>query len=212
VVDNRPPQLLLASSSPRRRLLLAMLGVPFEVIAPNIDESSFAELPAMEAAVACASAKAAMALRLANARMTEPGPPPTPVLGVDTEVVHEGVSLGKPADDEAAWAMLRRLSGRQVEVVSGLALISAVRGEQTHASAVSRLQVAEVDDAAIEAYLGTGEHRDKAGGLAVQGAAKGFVTVIEGSRSNVYGLPLVETAALLAGVGIAVRQQRSGAL
>lgn len=189
-----------------------MLGVPFEVLAPNIDESRYAELPPDEAAVACASAKAVMALRLANAKMSEPGPPSIPVLGVDTEVVHEGVSLGKPADDEAAWAMLRRLSGREVEVVSGLALISAVRGEQTSASAVSRLQVAEIDDATIEAYLGTGEHRDKAGGLAVQGAAKGFVTVVEGSRSNVYGLPLVETARLLAGMGIAVRQHRSGGL
>lgn len=189
-----------------------MLGVPFEVIAPNIDESGFAAMPPVDAAIACASAKATMALRLANAERTEPGPPSTPVLGVDTEVVHEGASLGKPTDDDAAREMLRRLSGSQVDVVSGVALLSAVRGELTTASAISRLQVAEIDHAAIETYLASGEHTDKAGALAVQGAAKGFVTVVEGSRSNVYGLPLVETAALLAGVGIAVRQQRSGAL
>jgi septum formation protein len=215
VDDNRPPQLILASGSPRRRLLLAMLGVPFEVIVSGVDETEGSDdgIDPIAAVVDRARRKAARVSRIANGiRADEHGAEGLPVLGVDTEVVHDGEVLGKPEDDDDARAMLRRLSSSEIEVISGLVLVSPTDGTWSKASAVSRLAVDELTDETIDAYLAAGEHMDKAGGLAVQGAAKDFVTVTEGSRSNVYGLPLVETAALLAGVGIAVRQQRSGEL
>lgn len=215
MADHRPAQLVLASGSPRRRLLLAMLGVPFEVIVSGVDETdgSDADADPIAAVIDRARRKAARVSRIANGiRADEHGVEGVPVLGVDTEVVHDGDVLGKPVDDDDARAMLRRLSSSEVEVISGLVLVSPTDGTWSKASAVSRLAVDELTDATIDAYLAAGEHMDKAGGLAVQGAAKDFVTVTEGSRSNVYGLPLVETSALLAGVGIAVRQRRGGGL
>jgi septum formation protein len=215
VADHRPAQLVLASGSPRRRLLLAMLGVPFEVIVSGVDETdgSCADADPIAAVVDRARRKAARVSRITNGiQADEHGVEGVPVLGVDTEVVHDGETLGKPEDDDGARAMLRRLSGSEVEVISGLVLVSPTDRTWSNASAVSLLAVDDLTDETIDAYLAAGEHMDKAGGLAVQGAAKGFVTITRGSRSNVYGLPLVETAALLAGVGIAVRQQRSGGL
>ncbi len=189
-----------------------MLGVPFRVIVPDIAEPNDGDADPTDNAIACARRKASMAVRIANASDDTVGLLTLPVLGIDTEVILDGVALGKPDDDEHARAMLRRLSGHSIEVISGLALIEPSQGSFVTASALSVLTVDTLGDAAIDEYLATGDHMDKAGALAVQGAAKEFVTVVDGTRSNVYGLPLPETAGLLAGVGIAVRQRRGGAL
>ena len=189
-MDARQP-LVLASSSPRRRVLLTMLNIEVEVVPADVDELALADgLEPMEAVAAVAKAKAAS--------VDGDG---RPVLAADTIVVHETRILGKPADRAAAEVMLRRQSGSVVQVISCVALKHA-SGRIDDRVAISTLKVDTLDDAMIAEYLGTGEADDKAGALAVQGAARAFVTIITGSRSNVFGLPLAETIELLRSAGI----------
>jgi len=127
---------------------------------------------------------------------------PRPVLGADTEVVLDGEVFGKPRDAVHAAAMLTRLSGRTHEVLTGVALRS---GEDVaFALSVSRVTLRKLTAAEIERYVGSGEPLDKAGAYAIQGRAAAFVVHLEGSYSGVMGLPLYETAELLAKAGIAV--------
>jgi septum formation protein len=126
------------------------------------------------------------------------------VLGADTVVVIDGQPLGKPADPADARAMLRRLRGREHEVITGVAVVDALTGRSQSTAVVSRVQMAEYDDAAIEAYVATGESLDKAGAYAIQGQGSAMVAGLRGSFSNVVGLPLQQTAALLAEFGVRV--------
>jgi septum formation protein len=126
------------------------------------------------------------------------------VLGADTVVVIDGQPLGKPADPADARAMLRRLRGREHEVITGVAVVDALTGRSQSTAVVSRVQMAEYDDAAIEAYVATGEPLDKAGAYAIQGQGSAMVAGLRGSFSNVVGLPLQQTAALLAEFGVRV--------
>jgi septum formation protein len=126
------------------------------------------------------------------------------VLGADTIVVIEGAVLGKPAGPDEARAMLRRLRGRQHEVITGVAVVEARTGRAETVAVVSRVRMADYDEAAIEAYVATGEPLDKAGAYAIQGAGGALVAGLEGSFSNVVGLPLAETARLLAAFGVPV--------
>ena len=132
------------------------------------------------------------------------GPDPGLVLGADTIVVIDGEALGKPAGPDEARAMLRRLRGRTHEVITGVGLVDARTGRTETVSVVSRVRMARYDDAALEAYVATGEPFDKAGAYAIQGAGGALVAGLEGSFSNVVGLPLAETARLLAAFGVAV--------
>jgi septum formation protein len=197
-VTDRAP-VVLASSSPRRRVLLAMIQVPVDLRPADIDEAALGDsLDPLEAVVLLARAKAEA--------VDGDG---RPVLAADTIVSLDGAQLNKPADRHDAAAMLRRQSGKVVQVVSCVALKNA-DGVVDDRVAISTLQVAELDQPTITAYLATGEADDKAGALAVQGPAKDFVTIIDGSRSNVVGLPLAETAELLRDAGIAVADTRPG--
>jgi septum formation protein len=127
---------------------------------------------------------------------------PRPVLGADTEVVLDDVIFGKPADIDAARQMLAKLSGRRHDVITAV----AVKWEETVevALSVSHVTLKRLTAGEIERYVATEEPFDKAGGYAIQGRAGAFITRLEGSYSGVMGLPLAETAALLARIGRSV--------
>ena len=131
------------------------------------------------------------------------------VLGADTIVVIDGRALGKPADPDDGRTMLRALRARTHEVMTGIAVVDAATGRFAVDTVVSRVTMAAYSDAAIDAYIAGGEPLDKAGAYAIQGAGGALVAGLEGSRSNVIGLPLVATAALLGRFGVAVSVPRT---
>jgi septum formation protein len=183
-------RLTLASASPRRAELLAAAGIPFELITVEVDERPEPGEDAAAYVRRLASAKAKAAFRLAADAL---------VLGADTTVVVDGTILGKPTDDAEAAEMLRSLSGRWHDVVTGVALCSPMFDIATVER--SRVRFLPLSEAEISWYVSTGEPRDKAGGYAVQGFASRFVDRIEGSYSNVVGLPVASVYQLLRQVG-----------
>ena len=186
-----PRPLILASASPRRQRLLATAGIAFEVIPADIDESPQNGETPVDYVERLAAAKAqAVARRI--------GPePPRRVLGADTIVVLDGAILGKPRDAAHAVEILGRLVGRQHAVVTAVALAcSGTRAVRT-LTVTSRVRMRPAAAAELQQYVATGEPLDKAGAYAIQGGGRRFVTDLEGSESNVIGLPLDETLALL---------------
>ena len=159
------PRLVLASASPRRRELLASLGVEFEV-APSAADETLPEGPPTTAAVLLALRKASAVA----ARRRE-----GVVLGADTLVVVDDEVLGKPAGPDDARRMLRRLRGREHRVVTGIAVVDAATGRQATEAVVSRVRMADYPDEAIEAYVASGEPLDKAGAYAIQGQGGALV-------------------------------------
>ena len=149
-----------------------------------------------------ADAVAALALAKAHAVARRVGE--GVILGADTVVVVDGEALGKPVDPADARAMLRRLQGREHEVITGVAVVDARTGRSGARAVVSRVRMAEYGEPEIERYVATGEPLDKAGAYAIQGQGGALVAGLEGSFSNVVGLPLEETAGLLAAFGVAV--------
>lgn len=126
------------------------------------------------------------------------------VLGADTIVVLEGEALGKPSGPEDAAAMLRRLRGREHEVMTGVAIVDAATRREAAQTVTSRVRMKSYSEGDIAAYVATGEPFDKAGAYAIQGAGGALVEALEGSWSNVVGLPLEVTAALLRRFGATV--------
>ena len=153
-------------------------------------------------AVALPDAVARLALRKARAVATRR--PASLVLGADTLVVVDGRDLGKPTSPGHAREMLRVLRGRTHEVMTGVALVESAGGREASETVVSRVTMAAYDDAAIDAYVAGGEPLDKAGAYAIQGAGGALVAGLQGSLSNVIGLPLAATAALLRRFGVTV--------
>jgi septum formation protein len=170
---------VLASASPRRRELLAAAGIDVDVDPVDVDERQLAG----EAPDAYVERVARLKASTGAARHPE-----RVVVGADTAVVIDGDVLGKPRDAEDASSMLRRLSGRAHDVMTGVAIARAGRLE----SFVERTRVtmAPMSPADIQAYVATGEPMDKAGAYAIQGGAGRFVTSCQGSYSNVVGLPV----------------------
>lgn len=181
-------ELILASASPRRSDLLRQLGVRFEIIPADVDESTRAGESPGAYVTRLARAKALAVWRLENGRL--------PVLGSDTAVVLDGAILGKPADRDEAVDMLGRLSGRTHEVYSGVALVYGPNRVDDRLN-VSRVTFAELDSQWIATYCATGDPMDKAGAYGVQGRAGERIARIEGSFYGVMGLPLYETSRLL---------------
>jgi septum formation protein len=180
-------QLILASGSPRRRELLTRAGYVFDVEPADVDESRLPdELPSdyvlrlamLKAVTVCSGPK--------DGRF---------VLAADTIVVLDNDVLGKPQGRDDAVMMLQRLSGRSHEVLTGVALVRGV----ARCSAMAKTEVALValDDQTIETYVATGESFDKAGGYGIQGLASRFVDRINGSYTNVVGLPMVLVEGLM---------------
>ncbi|ROH87268.1 septum formation inhibitor Maf [Pseudomethylobacillus aquaticus] len=188
--------LYLASRSPRRAEILKAMGVPFILMLSDIDESVHAGEAPDAYVLRLAAGKAAAGLQQMQAEQR----PALPLLAADTTVCIDGDILGKPEDAPHAAAMLRRLSGRWHEVHTGIALASA-SGIQTALSS-TRVLVDDLDEAAIAAYIASGEPYGKAGAYGIQGLASMFIRRIEGSYSGVMGLPVFETAQLLRNAGL----------
>ncbi|WP_371365132.1 nucleoside triphosphate pyrophosphatase [Pseudomonas sp. QL9] len=188
------PQLYLASSSPRRRELLTQIGLSFNLVSGNVDETPLPDEAPAVYVERLARCKAQAGLTMLAQR------PDVCVLGADTAVVLDGRILGKPKDREDALAMLQALSGREHQVLTAVAVVDRDRCEVRVVS--SDVSFRAISEAEAEAYWDTGEPHDKAGGYAIQGLAAIFVKRVEGSYSAVVGLPLCETAELLADFAI----------
>jgi septum formation protein len=190
--------IILASGSPRRSALLRQLGIAHRVVAAQIEERRLAGESVEECVCRLAELKARHVQR--TSATTEP------VLGADTAVVLDEQMLGKPPDRATGLEMLERLSGRTHTVLSA---VTVVAGTAVH-SALSRslVRFRSLTAAERQAYWDSGEPHDKAGGYAVQGLGAVFVEELSGSYSGVMGLPLFETAGLLARVGVAVLPAR----
>lgn len=178
--------LVLASASPRRRELLALLGVPFDVAAAEVDERAVAS-PALAKVTAIAGRGSV-------------------TVAADTEIDLDGERLGKPRDAADAVAMLGRLAGRAHEVVTEVALVDAA-GRSLGFAVRSRVAMRSRDDGAIASYVASGEPLDKAGSYALQGAGGALVERWEGCRANIVGLPLCHLQAALHRAGVATRER-----
>ena len=175
-------RLILASASPRRAQVLRDAGIAFEAVATRVDESRREnELP-LDFVRRLAEAKArAAAERTSIAAI---------VVGADTEVVVDGLVLGKPASADDAHAMLRRLSSRTHEVLTGLAIVRLPDGAARTEHEITRVTFAPLTEEEIADYIASGEPFDKAGAYAIQGRGGRYVTHVEGCYFNVVGLPL----------------------
>jgi septum formation protein len=149
-------------------------------------------------------------LALRKARAVAARHPAAVVLGADTIVVVDDDALGKPAGPDEAAAMLRRLRGRAHEVLTGVSLVEPAAGREATDTVTSRVTMKSYGDAEIAAYVASGEPLDKAGAYAIQGAGGALVAGYDGSWSNIVGLPLETTAALLRDFGIRVSAPRAG--
>lgn len=184
------PALILASASPRRRELLAAIGLRFEVRATDVDETRLDGEPARDMVVRLAAAKA-------TARPVEPF---TAVIGADTAVVLGEEIFGKPGGEAEAVEILTRLSGRAHVVLTAVA-VATPEAVQSRVSATT-VRFRDIGPDEARRYWHSGEPADKAGAYAIQGLGGLFVEAIEGSYSGVVGLPVFETAALLREAGI----------
>lgn len=193
------PALYLASRSPRRAAYLELLGVAFETVDADADETARAG----EAPVAYVERVARSKAEAARGRASLP----LPLLAADTTVSLDGRLFGKPVDAAHALQMLRALSGRWHEVHTAVVVAG-----QTLASVVvtTRVEFAPLSDATIEAYWQTGEPRDKAGAYGIQGLGGALVARVDGSYSAVVGLPLRETRDLLDAAGVPHRLRPAG--
>jgi septum formation protein len=184
----------LASASPRRRELLQQIGVSYRLVGTELDETPrLSEAPA--AYVSRLAAAKADAGWLCSRDCCD-----APVLAADTAVVLDGAILGKPRDKGDAERMLLRLSGREHQVLTAVAVRSAAGNEIKVSQSLVTFRI--IDAAEASAYWDTGEPRDKAGAYAIQGYAAIFISDLKGSYSGVMGLPLFETAQLLRSAGV----------
>lgn len=190
------PPLVLASTSPRRRELLGLLGLPFEVIGSGYDESQInpAAFAPPDYVAALARGKAAEVAGRLDAG--------TLVIGADTTVVLDGAFLNKPADAADAKRMLRSLSGRTHEVYTGLCLIHGPKVRTDFAA--TEVTFDTLTDSVLDAYVATGEPLDKAGAYGIQGKALSFIPGIRGDYFNVVGLPLFLLGQLLTEFGVSL--------
>lgn len=190
------PHIYLASRSPRRGELLGQLGVTFEVLPSDVDESVVPDEAPEHYVLRLAREKALVCVQ----RLAAQGRLLRPVLAADTTVCIDGMILGKPEDDRDAAAMLRHMADRWHAVHTAVALADGERVEVALSS--TQVEMAPLTDVEIAAYVATGEPRDKAGSYGIQGLAGAFIRRIEGSYSGVMGLPVYETALLLKKFGV----------
>lgn len=187
--------LVLASASPRRRELLRWLVAQYELDSAEIDESPRPGEAATALVARLARAKAeAVAARRQGAW----------ILAADTIVEIDGVVLGKPTDEREAVAMLGRLSGREHRVLTGFTLL-APRGDHRSGTVESRVRFRRLDGPRIASYVATGEPLDKAGAYAIQGRGASMIAGVDGSFTNVIGLPLDEVGTVLGEAGLLAR-------
>jgi len=178
--------LVLASASPRRRELLTLLGIEFDVVVPVVEELTEGNPAELVVANALRKARAGRAIV----------PPESVVLGVDTDVSIDGALLGKADDPDGASARLRQISGRSHEVLSGIAIAVAddVRTELVR----TRVTFRALGEEEVARYVASGEWRDRAGAYAVQGLGSALIERVEGDLSNVIGLPIPALSRMIA--------------
>ncbi len=193
------PELILASASPRRRMLLAEAGVAFTVMPADLDERAQPGESPRALVGRLATEKAGAVARRLGAE------PRRLVLGSDTIVVIDEDVLGKPRDGDHAVELLGRILGRRHTVLTGVALVDAATGAVRSTCVASDVVMRTASDAEIRAYVAGGEPLDKAGAYALQGEGRKFVERVIGSETNVIGLPMDETLALLRDAGFPVR-------
>ena len=193
-------QLILASTSPRRRELLAQISINYRVQTVEVDETPYPDETPQQLVQRLAQDKAETVWQVRQA--TAHGPADLPVLGADTVGLLEGKLLVKPVDFADASTMLKNMSGRWHDIFTAVALTT--RRGTTVALSHSRVKFRSVTDEDILAYWQTGEPQDKAGAYGIQGLGAVLVERLEGSYSGVMGLPLFETAQLLTAAGIKV--------
>jgi septum formation protein len=187
-------RLILASASPRRAELMRAAGYEFEIVVAEVDERARPdETPSPYVRRLAADKSAAVQAALKGCATSD-----TIILGADTTVVVDGEILGKPQDDEEAAAMLRRLSGRHHEVLTGISIRQGAYELGRVETTAVWFSVLTKED--ILWYVASGEGRDKAGAYAIQGLASRFIPRIDGSYSNVVGLPVAAVDELLRSV------------
>ncbi len=191
---SEPVDVILASASPRRQELLQQIGVRFKVLPVHIDEVRRSNESAQNYVQRLALEKAQAGWDRSARDL--------PVLGADTIVVIDKQILGKPANASDAATMLSLLSGREHQVLTAVTLLEGERILSAYCASVVRFR--DLTAADIQAYCGSDEPMGKAGAYAIQGRAAIFVRYLQGSYSGVMGLPLFETAALLAELGVEV--------
>ena len=187
--------LILASTSPRRRELLALLGIPFGVKIPSFEERMVADRPAIQQVMSFAQGKARSVARQE---------PEAIVLGSDTVIELDHDVLGKPADLVEARAMLRRLAGRDHRVRTAVALVCSARGIDVVVLSTATVRMRLFDERVHERYLATEESLGKAGAYSIQGEGGNLVDSIDGDFSTVVGLPLRLVSQLLTQAGVSV--------
>jgi septum formation protein len=193
MTEQKQTSLILASGSPRRKELLAKLGIPFEVVTTGVSEDVEPDTDPGDMVVMLAKRKAsAVADNQTNGL----------VIGSDTTIAFEGKVLGKPTDQENAKDILRSLRGKHHQVFSGIAVIDAGSKRVETTAVITDIKMRDYSDDEINDYVDTGEPMDKAGAYAIQGKGRQLVEQIEGSFDNVVGLPLNELAELLRRFGL----------
>lgn len=175
-------EIILASQSPRRKEILSLLDIPFKIMVSDADETVDAGLPPYFIAESLSLKKAAAVAKNIDADAL--------VIGADTIVVSEGKILGKPKDRDDAAAMLKSLSGKWHEVISGVTVLHTKSAESKSFYVSTRVHFASLTDDEITAYVATGEPMDKAGAYGIQGKGAKLVEEISGDYFNVVGLPL----------------------
>jgi septum formation protein len=188
-------EIVLASASPRRHELLQRAGIPYIAMPADIDETAEAGEPPEQLVLRLARQKAR---KIAD---TLAAIPRRLVLGADTIVVLDEVVYGKPRDIEDAFRLLSELTGRTHRVITGIAVVESKGLKSWERTVESCVTLRSAGAAELRSYLATGESLDKAGAYAIQGEGRNLVSQLEGSETNVIGLPLEETVALLREAG-----------
>jgi len=199
-------KLILASGSERRRELLSWIGIPFEIVISDFDEDSVHERNPEKLVERLALEKAkAVANRIQKSEVRSQKREQSLVIGADTVVSVDHETIGKPKDEKDAARILRKLSGTTHVVFTGVAVVNAHSGESFVEAEKTRVTFRKLKEAEIRSYVASGEPLDKGGGYAIQMGAKGFVTSVTGSFTNVVGLPLLTLTGLLEKHGYQVR-------
>ena len=196
------PAIILASKSPRRRYLLEQAGLSFTVIPSSVDESGFSMIDPREYALTVAASKAEQIADRYRGSW---------VIGADTIVVIDGRILGKPKSIRGARAMLRQLSGKRHQVMTGCVILSRANPISLREVIVTDVFFKELSEDEIEWYIRTKEPFDKAGAYAIQGIGTFLVRRISGSYTNVVGLPVCEVLEFLIDNGIADHYREANA-
>ncbi|MDH5483774.1 MAG: Maf-like protein [Gammaproteobacteria bacterium] len=194
MMNTDTPQIILASASPRRGELLQQIGIAYEALPVDIDESMQGNEDPEQHVCRLALEKARAGAEKSRTRL--------PVLGSDTIVLLDGRVLGKPGDKQDAVAMLSSLSGREHQVLSAVAMVQGDKSQCLLSR--SKVRFSSLSSGDIEAYWATGEPADKAGAYGIQGLAAQFIERLDGSYSGVMGLPLFETSQLLKEFGVKI--------